>query len=567
VDTIHGFVNRYLAIPWLVSHGRSVGVIDDDATAAVRRRNLGSDLYGVQQFLTKKNRTIEGLRLDSHDLDRPLGENFPAGPQSHTHKALTAAMKATAKQGYFCFDEMFHFATALLDAHPEVASILSQRFPYVLVDEMQDTSNAQDFCLSTVLSRSDESICVQRVGDENQAIYDSGDPPSQPFPDPTRVVRLADSYRFDQSVADLASNLAVNAADAPPLTGLRPTDASGPQSHTLFIFPNDDTSQVLAAFAEHVRSSLPPSLLERLPVAAVGEVHAPDENVLPGHAKYPKSVSDYWSEYRFGASRPSYEPRLVVDRVRSARLTVLAGGPIGSAVDLVAAGIVRLTNAVAGRTVIPLGSRTHRRIERLLMDRPEVLKVYRSFLARFVVGDEPITEAVWDSVRSDIVLVAKELAGPTKESGYDLSSLDWAEQLAGANGPSAPAAENVYVPEGGAGPPIAVRVGSIHAVKGQTHAATLILETYYYTHAIKNVLPWLLGEKSGGTGETERQLKRLRVTYVAMTRPTHLLCFALPQSSLGAEDGRAAIRAKLEARGWTLQDLELDTEPPSSALC
>ncbi len=40
-------------------------------------------------------------------------------------------------------------------------------------------------------------------------------------------------------------------------------------------------------------------------------------------------------------------------------------------------------------------------------------------------------------------------------------------------------------------------MSSIHAVKGETHFATLILETFLYSHAIKSLLPWLLGKRRG----------------------------------------------------------------------
>src|SRR5260370_27733493 len=50
-------------------------------------------------------------------------------------------------------------------------------------------------------------------------------------------------------------------------------------------------------------------------------------------------------------------------------------------------------------------------------------------------------------------------------------------------------------------PAVRIRVGSIHSVKGETHTATLVLDTFYYKHSYAALKPWLLGQKSGGAGE------------------------------------------------------------------
>ena len=44
IDTIHGFVNRFLALPWLYSNGYPSPTIDDDVTTSYRRSVLGQGL-------------------------------------------------------------------------------------------------------------------------------------------------------------------------------------------------------------------------------------------------------------------------------------------------------------------------------------------------------------------------------------------------------------------------------------------------------------------------------------------------------------------------------------------
>jgi DNA helicase-2/ATP-dependent DNA helicase PcrA len=50
-------------------------------------------------------------------------------------------------------------------------------------------------------------------------------------------------------------------------------------------------------------------------------------------------------------------------------------------------------------------------------------------------------------------------------------------------------------------------------------------------------------------------MQRLLQIYVAMTRPTHLLCLALRKSSLGTVKDIAENEKKLLARGWQIRHL------------
>ena len=107
-----------------------------------------------------------------------------------------------------------------------------------------------------------------------------------------------------------------------------------------------------------------------------------------------------------------------------------------------------------------------------------------------------------------------------------------------------------------------IRLGSIHSVKGETHTATLVLESFFHDHHLKELKPWLLGAKTGGSSrgpkgrlvrEGTRMIGRLKLHYVAMTRPTHLLCLAMRADAF--EDGELGV---IETRGWTVVDCRFE---------
>lgn len=108
---------------------------------------------------------------------------------------------------------------------------------------------------------------------------------------------------------------------------------------------------------------------------------------------------------------------------------------------------------------------------------------------------------------------------------------------------------NTYSVESG-GRRVDIRLGSIHSVKGETHTATLVLETFNRTHHLNKLFPFI---KSNPNKRFDEPLeKRLKLHYVAMTRPSHLLCLAMKKSTL--EDKTGCIDQKhidaLKQHGW-----------------
>ena len=88
-------------------------------------------------------------------------------------------------------------------------------------------------------------------------------------------------------------------------------------------------------------------------------------------------------------------------------------------------------------------------------------------------------------------------------------------------------AANGYTFDGGI-----IEVSSVHAVKGETHTATLMLETFYYGYDMHRILPHLKGQAATGR-EAKRVKESLKVACVACSRPTHLLALAIHADTVG----------------------------------
>ncbi|MDY6873490.1 MAG: UvrD-helicase domain-containing protein [Chloroflexota bacterium] len=105
------------------------------------------------------------------------------------------------------FDDMLLYTANLLEEHPEVRRKYSQRFRHILVDEFQDTNQAQ-YVLLHRLASYHENIFV--VGDEDQSIYRwrgadyrNVERFTRDFPNAKKIL-LEQNYRSTQTILDAA---------------------------------------------------------------------------------------------------------------------------------------------------------------------------------------------------------------------------------------------------------------------------------------------------------------------------------------------------------------------------
>ena len=100
---------------------------------------------------------------------------------------------------------------------------------------------------------------------------------------------------------------------------------------------------------------------------------------------------------------------------------------------------------------------------------------------------------------------------------------------------------------------IEIEVATVHSVKGETHTATLYLETYYNKgYDVKRILNWL---QNPSRSPNSIESTSLKMCYVGMTRPTHLLCVAAHQDSIKNKE------EYLQRNGWEIRSLIKDAQP------
>ncbi|BDE82423.1 UvrD-helicase domain-containing protein [Porphyromonas somerae] len=71
--------------------------------------------------------------------------------------------------GYMSFDDVLYFSYILLSRYPHIYKLIKARYPYIFVDEFQDTI---PFVVDFLTQLGNEGVIVGVVGDKAQSIYD-----------------------------------------------------------------------------------------------------------------------------------------------------------------------------------------------------------------------------------------------------------------------------------------------------------------------------------------------------------------------------------------------------------
>ncbi len=164
-----------------------------------------------------KLRNIMGIISKCKDnLVSPQEYALSAGDdyiKSRVSKAYNEYQIALKKNNAFDFDDLIMKTVELFKSNPDVLESYQDRFRYIMVDEYQDTNNAQ-FELIRLLADKYRNLCV--VGDDDQSIYRFRGANirnildfEKVYKDAT-VIKLEQNYRSTQQILDAANAVISN---------------------------------------------------------------------------------------------------------------------------------------------------------------------------------------------------------------------------------------------------------------------------------------------------------------------------------------------------------------------
>jgi len=123
-----------------------------------------SGRYFSEQWFDKTSFDIRGNII--------FTKNYPIHPKKESRSAKVIFNKKLEliKAGYANQDDANYFALKVLQKYPNIANALVGRFPEVIIDEAQDTTEIQMAIIDELVKAGLKEIIL--VGDQDQAIFE-----------------------------------------------------------------------------------------------------------------------------------------------------------------------------------------------------------------------------------------------------------------------------------------------------------------------------------------------------------------------------------------------------------
>ncbi|HCU57893.1 MAG TPA: hypothetical protein DF984_06695 [Anaerolineaceae bacterium] len=206
LGTFHSICGRILrreAAYLPIDHNYVIFDSDDQVSLVkrvIKEKRINNKDYRPTQVLAK-------ISQAKNDLMGP--DEFPIfSTRDETIKVIYKAYQEYLEaSNAMDFDDMLLYTARLLEQHPEVRQKYAQRFRHILVDEFQDTNQAQ-YTLLYYLASQHKNIFV--VGDEDQSIYrwrgadyHNVERFMKDFPEAKKIL-LEQNYRSTQTILNAA---------------------------------------------------------------------------------------------------------------------------------------------------------------------------------------------------------------------------------------------------------------------------------------------------------------------------------------------------------------------------
>lgn len=527
IGTIHSFADTYIGLPYLRSKSKPIVMIDTETTLE-RRYNLLND--GSKNYFERTHLTSNNCEATAY----PIQIDIKCATTTRTYRNVLSVVEGSFNHGYYTFNEMLFIATHALSAIPSMSGIIQQRFPVLMIDEAQDTSDLQWEIVNQAFPDAHKTI-VERFGDANQAIYHSYESKGNTSPYPQgEPLTISGSLRFGKEIAALADPLST------VYPGMEGESAKYAQcsNHTIIVFAKNKASEVFPAFGELVLSTFSDKdLLDSgsIGIHAIGMVHNKDK-ISEDDPSFPASLCDYHDSYKPQMVKKSGVPHFLIDYFRRKE----SSKSFSDEVDWIAKGIRYYINSSTRVRVSYKRNDWYSLVKEI--DSDQQLLFRKEFQKLLSLGCS--TEAEWERSSQEIVSFCEKWFGARLQSSR---TTKWVEDIHESENKQS---NNTVRYSDATGRTVNIILGSIHSEKGRTHLATLVLDTSWYERNIISILPWICG-KNIPRKIGDRNLKRLKCHYVAFTRPRGLLCVAIPSNAISGEDIEL-----LTQRGWKIKVIE-----------
>lgn len=532
IGTIHGFVNQFFAMPMLRSLGRKVDVIDDliFADKAKSLLQLGQ-FAGLRMYLENQNNG-EGIASTLFYRTAELEVQAESGslPGAHTasYKSLMKLKAMLTNAGIFRHRDMFAYADLALKTCPHLVDVVHRRFPMVFIDEMQDTSWDQESFLNRIF---DGKSVMQRFGDVDQKILsDEENVDLLTFPRRGHGC-ISTSKRFGTAIAGAVGSVRVSGE---AVVG----EGVSTQAPILLLYATIDVTKVVSHYGRLVLDILSTEDIVSQEVRAMSARKSGESKVEPG-----RHLVDYWPAY--GNSQQSTGMRSerfwgLVGDVK----TALQAPSLSSRVSDIRRALLLVLRAAEAPFVHDI--RDARGLPRAASEFAPSGRI-EGLTRRLALSGEQLCEVGQRDALIQLVYVGLKPYLPDTLELDTFKALSVFEETVLAGATTTAATTRCQVSHQGRN--LNFGLGTVAGMKGETHSASLVLESYGGNSKRFDValgLEYIAGLAPKKLDKLPKtQQAQMRNLYVAMSRSTTLLCLAANESRVPQ-----SLRDALLSKGW-----------------
>ena len=512
--TIQSFVDSFIVFPFWRSKVHSpIRMVsrDEFAKAVWDRIGRSRSYFGFKTFINNlyarsrkwcesETKLIEGLYFDGQG-NLCLGKGNVAAATTPSAKSFgTLLNNMLFDDGLMTYDSAYKQAGDIVCKYGGlIRPTISRRFQFVFIDEYQDCSDVQRNLLSNLFDGTD--TIVQRIGDLDQAIYNSiNSSLSSAWDVSGRCIEIAETNRYGEEIASVVSKLRTGQKTIISQRGRQN------RKPVLFVYNEGTEKEVLHAFVEEIKNlNLDPHGVFK----AIGMV-------AKGRGT---TILDYWDSFADDIL-PRAKDGWAYYRQEAARQ--LAVGKLYKVTQIIEELLVLVSRCRNLRTENN-GFYTKTRIRKMIKDKAD--DVFRSGILELASA----CRVAPDKIDQNILLLLCSLC--REIFGGEWTEEDLARELSAASDTEARRQPIPSSYDGG----ITVSLHTIHGVKGETHDATLYLETEHMRGSdLKRIMPLFVGKTLPAQEIWERTR---RCAYVGMSRPRHLLCVAMKGKTYKGNEG------------------------------
>lgn len=506
VGTIQSFIDKFVLFPYLTHFtSGNIEIVDEGKYGVYMWRECNYNnkfrklkyliLAGVKnsKFYESKEDYIKDLFLNKGELW--LGKTKIAGPSADSTLQFKQLKETLKLRGLVKFDDSYELGIEAIDTYgDELIKLISKRFRYAFVDEYQDCNYLQCKAVNQLFKKT----TLQKIGDVDQAIYNNIHAEEIAWTVSEDAFTLPGSNRYNQKIANILVPLRTNKN---PILSLSNNCQIPP---TLIVYSENKISNVIDAFCKEIKNNKLDKLNPKGTFKAIGMIKNGTGI----------TIGDYWDKYKKEEINSS---NLCLDDYVYELISQLESGNlynVDKVIRKMFCQICFICGNVDGKTNRSFTVKTIK--DKLYFC--EEIEYPKSILEIC-----NLKKFAYQEVREHLISLINKIF-----DSADVNTLqDFFKVQCGNN--EIGKIKNIWKSEID-DDEINIQFETTYKVKGETHTATLYLETETNRASdIKRVMPLFHGKEIKNKKDIHE--KSRKVVYVGFSRPTHLLCLAVQKKT------------------------------------